>query len=125
MEHVVGLAKNKLESFDSMEDETGAHWSEIIEGRYDFEAYRKEVLSLRTLSKDQLLGAYDEWLNPLCKSKLKKRRRIVLHVIGAGDDAASSGRPVIENNKIVGDVIDALVDEFHNKLKHASWGRVF
>ncbi|KAL7536578.1 hypothetical protein ACHAXR_008597 [Thalassiosira sp. AJA248-18] len=125
MEHLVGLAKNKLESFDSMEEETSSHWSEITEGRNDFEAYRKEVLCLRSLSKQQLIAAYDEWLHPLCKKgKPKKRRRMVLHVIGSGDGPASLGRPLIENKKAVGDEIDRLVQLFHSSVKHESWGRV-
>lgn len=125
MEHLVGLAKNKLESFDAMDEETGSHWSEIIEGRYDFEAYRKEVQCLRAISKEQLIAAYDEWLHPLCKKgKPKKRRRMVLHVIGSGDGPASLGRPVIEKGKVVGDEIDRLVHQFHASVKHESWGRI-
>jgi len=125
MEHLVGLAKNKLESFDSLEDETSSHWSEIIEGRYDFEAYRKEVLCLRSISKDQLIAAYDEWLHPLCKKgKPKKRRRMVVYVIGSGDGPASLGRPVMEKEQVVGDEIDCLVQQFHTSVKHESWGRV-
>ena len=125
MEHLVGIAKNKLESFDSLEDETASHWSEIVEGRYDFEAYRKEALCLRSISKDQVTAAYDEWLYPLCKNgKPNKRRRIVVQVIGSGDGAASHGRPVIESNKTVGDNIDWSVHQFHTLVKHDNWGRV-
>ena len=105
MEHLVGLAKNKLESFDSMEDETASHWAEIKEGRYDFEAYRKEALCLRSISKDQLTAAYDEWLYPMCKDgKPKKRRRMIVHVIGSGEGAASLGRPTIESNKTIEEI---------------------
>jgi len=125
MEHLVGLAKNKLENFDSLEEETGSHWSEITEGRYDFEAYRKEVLMMRTISKRQLIDVYDEWLYPLCENgKPKKRRRMVLHIIGSGDGPASLGRPAIENEKTVGDEIDRLLHQFHASVKKESWGRI-
>ena len=125
-EHLVGLAKNKLESFDSLEEETSSHWSEIIEGRYDFEAYRKEVQSLRSISKEDLIDAYDEWLNPLCpkKGKPKKRRRMVVHVVGSGNGPASLGRPVIEKEAAVGDEVDCALQQFHTSVKHESWGRI-
>ncbi|KAL9186105.1 hypothetical protein ACHAXT_005343 [Thalassiosira profunda] len=125
VEQLVGVAKNKLESFDSMEEETGSHWSEITEGRYDYEAYRKEVLCLRSITKDQVLAAYDEWLNPLCiNGKPKKRRCMVVHVIGTGEGPPSEGRPVIEDGKAVGDEVDRIVDQFHDAVKRESWGRV-
>lgn len=125
MEHIVGLAKNKLESFDSMADETSSHWSEITEGRNDFDAHRKEVHCLRSISKQQVLDAYDEWLHPICEQgKPRKRRRMVLHVIGAGEGPASIGRPKIEDEKAVGDEIDRLVELFHASVKRESWGRV-
>ena len=59
VEHLVAIAKRKLEGFDSLEEETSSHWSEIVERRYDFEAYRKEVQCLRTLTKDEVITAYD------------------------------------------------------------------
>ncbi|KAL7549631.1 hypothetical protein ACHAWF_012904 [Thalassiosira exigua] len=123
-EHVVSLARNKLESFDSMEEETSSHWSEIVEGRYDFEAFRKECHCLKSITKDALLAAYDEHLHPLCtKGKPKKRRRMVLHVIGSGEGRSSDGRPVIEN-EAVGDEIDRLVQQFHASVKRETWGRI-
>ena len=125
IEHLVALAKNKLESFDSMADETSSHWSEITEGRYDFEAYRKEVICLRTISKEQLIAAYDEWLYPVCKKgDPNKRRCMVLHIIGSGEGSASFGRPVIEHDKAVGDEIDRFVEQFHTSVKQESWGRI-
>lgn len=124
-EHLVALAKNKLESFDSMEEETDSHWSEMTDGRYDFEAYRKEVHCLRTISKDDLIDAYDKWLHPVCKKgKQNKRRRMVVHVIGSGEGSASFGRPVIDHEKAVGDEIDRVLQQFHTSVKQESWGRI-
>ena len=124
MKHLVGLAKNKLESYDSMDDETSSHWSEITERRYDFEAFRKEVLCLKSISKEQVIAAYDDWLHPICKNgKPKKRRRMVFHVIGAGDGPASLGRPDV-GGKDVGDEIDDLVEQFHSSIRLETWGKV-
>ena len=125
MEHLSGLAKNKLEMFDSLEEECSHYWSEIMEGRYDFDVLRKEVHCLRSITKDKLIAAYDDWLHPVCaKGKPRKRRRMVLNVIGSGDGAASMGRPLIENMKAVGDEIDSLVHKFHQSVKHETWGRI-
>ena len=120
---LVSLAQNKLEAFDSLEDECGSYWSEIIEGRYDWEAYRKEVLCLRQIRKKDVLDAYDEWLNPVCaKGRKKKRRKICVHVIGSGEGEASAGRPDFGPDK-VGDRIDDVVAEFHNSTKE-TWGKI-
>ena len=120
---LVSLAQNKLEAFDSLEDECGSYWSEIVEGRYDWEAYRKEVLCLRQIRKDDVLNVYDEWLNPVCgKGRKKKRRKICVHVIGSGEGEASSGRPDFGVDK-VGDRIDDVVAEFHNSAKE-TWGKI-
>ena len=124
MEHIVALAKNKLEGYESLEEETSSHWSEITENRYEFESYRKEVQCLKTITKDQVVQAYDEWLYPLCKDgKPAKRRRVAFQVIGSGDGAHSIGRPVIEKDR-EGDEIDRLIDQFHHSVKHETWGRI-
>ena len=123
MEHLVAIAKRKLEGFDSLEEETSSHWSEIVERRYDFEAYRKEVQCLRTLTKDEVITAYDDWLLPVCQKEGKptKRRRLVIQVIGSGDGANSLGRPVVESDGTVGDYIDGLVEKFHHSINHETW----
>jgi len=124
-EHLVGLAKNKLEMYDSLDEECSSHWSEIIEGRYDFDACRKEAHCLKSITKGKLIKAYDEWLNPECpKGNPKKRRRMVFQVIGSGDGPVSTGRPVVENWKAVGDEIDDLIKKFHQSVKNETWGRV-
>jgi hypothetical protein len=120
MEHLVALAKNKLESYDCLEEETSSHWSEITEGRLDFETNRKEVQCLKTISKDQLVKAYDEWLNPYSRGgKPTERRRMIFHVIG--DGVSSMGRPEIED---VGEEIERVVRHFHSSVKNGSWGRI-
>lgn len=122
VEHLVAIAKRKLEGFASIEEETNSHWSEIVERRYDFEAYRKEVQCLRTLTKDEVIKAYDDWLLPVCPKECKptKRRRLVIQVIGSGDGANSLGRPVAESDG-TGDYIDGLVEQFHHSVNHETW----
>ena len=121
MEHLVSLAKEKLEMFDSMEDECGCYWSEICEGRYDFEGHRKEVQCLKSITKESLLAAYDNWLHPNCQmGKPKKRRRVVFHVIGKGESDGSS----VENPKEIGEHIDGLIRDFHNSVKGETWGKI-
>eukprot|EP00985_Skeletonema_marinoi_P001098 scaffold448_cov107-Skeletonema_marinoi.AAC.2 len=121
MEHLVSLAKEKLEMFDSMEDECGSYWSEICEGRFDFEGHRKEVQCLKTITKESLLAAYDDWLHPIChKGKPKKRRRVVFHVIGKG----SIGRPTVDDPSEIGEHVDGLVRDFHNSVKGETWGKI-
>ena len=117
MEHLVALAKNKLEGFDCLEEETSTHWSEITEGRLDFEAHRKEVQCLKSISKDHVLSAYDEWLNPTCRvGKPTERRRLVIHVIGD-----SAGRPEVVD---VDEEIDRVVRHFQSSVKNETWGRI-
>mmetsp|Transcript_25369 Transcript_25369/g.53482 ORF Transcript_25369/g.53482 Transcript_25369/m.53482 type:complete len:118 (-) Transcript_25369:244-597(-) len=111
--------------YDSLDEECSSHWSEIIEGRYDFDACRKEAHCLKSITKGKLIKAYDEWLNPECpKGNPKKRRRMVFQVIGSGDGPVSTGRPVVENWKAVGDEIDDLIKKFHQSVKNETWGRV-
>ena len=123
VEHLVAIAKRKLEGFDSLEEETSSHWSEIVEHLYDFEAYRKEVQCLRTLTKEEeVITAYDDWLLPVCQKEGKptKRRRLVIQVIGSGDGANSLGRPVVESDG-TGDYIEGLVEQFHHSVNHETW----
>lgn len=121
MEHLVSLAKEKLEMFDSMEDECGSYWSEICEGRYDFESHRTEVQCLKSITKESLLTAYDDWLHPVChKGKPKKRRRVVFHVIGKG----KVGRPAVDDSSEIGEIVDGLVRDFHKSVKGETWGKI-
>jgi len=125
MQHLVSVAMNKLEGFDSMTEETSSHWSEIVEGRYEFEAFRKEVLCLKGTTKEQLLSAFDEWLNPVCSQGLpKKRRRLIVNVIGSGEGASSDDRPKLGGDTAVGDEVDRVLNEFHTSIKQDSWGKI-
>jgi len=125
MQHLVSVAMNKLEGFDSMAEETSSHWSEIVEGRYEFEAFRKEVLCLKGTTKEQLLSAFDEWLNPVCSQGLpKKRRQLIVHVIGSGEGPSSDNRPKLDDETAVGDEVDRVLNDFYTSLKQDSWGKI-
>jgi hypothetical protein len=124
MAHLAGLAKNKLESFDSLEEECSNYWSEISEGRYDFDVHREEVHCLRSITKEKMMSAYDSWIAPVCeKGFQRKRRGMVFHVIGSGDGAVSEGRPRVSHVKPVGEQVDDLVTQFHEQAKD-TWGRI-
>lgn len=120
MENVVGLAKNKLEKCNSLEEEAGNLWYEILEGRYDWEVYRNEAHTLRSITKEQVIKAFDDWL---CPTK-DCRRRLIIHAIGAKDGASSSNRPIIPTED-VGNAIDNKVRAFHKATGNKTWGKIW
>uniref|UniRef100_A0A7S4UXX9 Peptidase M16 C-terminal domain-containing protein n=2 Tax=Ditylum brightwellii TaxID=49249 RepID=A0A7S4UXX9_9STRA len=124
MENLVGLVKNKLQMYNSLEEECNSLWSEINEGRYDWEAYRNEADHLRSITKERVMTAFDDWLSPKCEQgNAKERRRLVVHVIGTSEGPASDGRPIIESDKL-GKEIDQRVKAFHEAAGHATWGKI-
>jgi secreted Zn-dependent insulinase-like peptidase len=119
-EHVVSLAKDKLQMWNSLEEETSTLWSEIIENRYDFEIHRNEVECLKKITKDDVLKAFDKHLNP----KNKKRRKLDIHTIGTTEGLASDGRPVVSSDDNIGDLINEEVATFR-KIAGKSWGKIY
>jgi len=120
MENLVGLAKNKLQMFNSLSEETSHYWNEIVEGRYEWEVHRNEALCLRGITKDDLLQAYDEFLLPRCSDGIKRERRcITVHVIGTSDGACA-GRPNIEADRIEEEV-DRKISSVHKANSGAIW----
>jgi secreted Zn-dependent insulinase-like peptidase len=117
-EHIIGLAKQKLEMFNSLSEETGCLWSEIRDGRFEWEAWRNETICLKSLTKDDVLRTFDSWLRPG-----QLRKIMAVQVIGTGDTDASKGRPEI-NGEIHGIYVDRQVSEFHAKCKKQTWGKV-
>lgn len=100
VEHLAGLATQKLERFDALPDETDALWDEIVDGRFEWQAWRDEAVILRTLTKERVLKAFDTWIQPTVSTH--KRRILVVRVIavptataadaGAGADAAGTAQ---------------------------------
>lgn len=117
-EHLVGLAKQKLDIFNQLSEETGCLWAEIHDGRFEWEAWRNETVFLRGISKDDVLKAFDAWLRPgQC------RNIMAVQVIGAGNTEASAGRPVVAADRF-GAFVDEQVEGFHQLCKNQTWGRV-
>jgi nardilysin len=119
--HLVALAKQKLEMFSSLGEETDHYWSEIRDGRYLWSVEREEVVYLRSFTKEDVLKAYDEWLAP----ESKTRRRLAIQVISSEGDA-SVGRPEIEKDINVSAFNDQCIKEFHSKhCKNQTFGRIY
>jgi secreted Zn-dependent insulinase-like peptidase len=123
MENLVALAKEKLDMFNSLAEETSSFWAEIRDGRYDWEVNRNEALALRGVTKDMVLEAFDKWLNPN-----HKRRMLAVQVICApqkdDDGAAATGRPEVSAAD-VHKYCDDRVKEFHHLCKNQTWGKIF
>jgi nardilysin len=117
MEHLVGLAKNKLDMFNSLSEECDCYWSEIRDRRFDWEVRRHEALKLRGFTKELALAAYDKWL------LADKCRVLVVQVIGNGDGAAAFGRPHVEGS--ISAYIDEQVRSVHKSVGGNTWGKVY
>jgi secreted Zn-dependent insulinase-like peptidase len=118
-EIMIGLANDKLNMFNSMPEETNHYWSEICEHRYKWEDHREEVLHLKTITKDEILKAYDEWLSP----NNNKRRQLTVKII-ASEGPAAIGRPDVKPDD-VSDFNDDAVKAIHSACKNQTYGRVY
>jgi secreted Zn-dependent insulinase-like peptidase len=119
MENVVGLAKDKLEKFNSLEEEANNLWYEITESRYDWEIQRNETHALKFITKQQVIQAFDKWLCPTKSS----RRKLEVHAIGTKDGVSSLNRPSIDTDN-VGFEIDRRIKAFHKTTGNKTWGKV-
>jgi hypothetical protein len=61
LENVIGLAKIKLQSFDSLEAECSHYWSEVVERRFSYDVSREEVCILQGIKKDDVLKVFDDF----------------------------------------------------------------
>ena len=119
MENLIGLAKTKLEMYNSLEEECSDLWSEILDCRYDWQCHRNEAAQLRTVTKQDVLDAYDKWLIPRCsKGNLQNRRRFTVVVQGAGEERES------DSSEEIGNIIDKHVKLFHHFTGHETWGKI-
>ena len=118
-EHLVGLAKIKLQMYNSLDEESAAFWYECTIGRYEFEVHRNEALCLREITLDDLLCCYDEYFYPGGAEKRNERRRITIQVIGTGKES-SGGRPAIDSAK-VDEEVDKMIASFHKSTGGAVW----
>lgn len=120
MEHLVGLAKQKLDIFNSLTEECNFYWEEIRDGRFEWQSWRNEAVYLRNhVCRDDVIKAFDDWLNPdKCK-----RRIFTVQVIGNGQGEACKGRPEVEASHLQ-DFFDEQIGQFHKICKKQTWGRV-
>lgn len=126
MEHLVGLAKNKLEMFNSLSEETGCYWSEIQDRRFDWEVYRNEALALRSLTKESVIAAFDKWLLPCNQDgTMRDRRALVVQIIGNGGEACAEGRPCVVDSESIPAFVDEQVRAVHASVGGATWGKVY
>jgi len=113
IENVVGLAKNKLEMYNSLEEECGDLWSEIVDFRYDWQSHLSEVAHLQNVTKKQVLEAFDSWIFPNGVDGKPQSRRLITIVVEGGDN---------EGNKDPGLIVDERVKQFHEAIEHENWG---
>lgn len=116
--HVTAVAQQKLDMFNSLSEETSSYWDEIVDGRFEWQAWRNEAVELRTITKEDVTSAFDKWLIPGIP-----RSMLILKVIGTGESACSKGRPEIDP-KDVEDFCDLEIGKFHEMCNQQYWGRI-
>ena len=119
MGHMVGLAKEKLNMFNSLSESTASLWGEIRDGRYKFDMDREEVICLKTITKEETLKAYDEWISP----KNNRIRQIVVKVV-ANEGPASTVRPDVKFEDAEKHN-DSCVEAFHGVCKKQTFGKIY
>ena len=121
MENVRGLATNKLEMYSSLEAECSDLWSEILDCRYAWQSLRNDALLLRSISKDDVLEAYDEWLYPVCSDGNQRKRRCLAIIV---EGSSMSKDEEFESAEKVGEMIDKRVEAFNKKIGNKTWGQI-
>lgn len=118
MEHLVAVCTQKLDMFNSMPEETDSYWHEILNGMFSWQVRRDEALEVQKLTKQDVLLAFDAWLNPE-----KDRKILAVQVIGGGSGEVSRGRPQVPLDS-VGVYADRKIEDFHRLCKNQTWGRI-
>lgn len=117
--HMVGLAKDKLNMFNSLSEATASLWDEIRDGRYLWEAHREEVICLKSITKEETLKAYDQWISP----KNSKLRQVIVKVV-ASEGPAAAERPNVTCEEAEKHN-DGCVESFHAFCKHQTFGKIY
>ena len=112
MENLVGLANNKLQKYNSLEEECNEMWSEIVCSRYDWQCMRKEALQLRKITKAMLVEVFDNWFAPFDEKGNRCSRRLLTF--------AAEGAMECYN----GASIDQTIEQFHEDIDHETWGKI-
>lgn len=115
-DHVIGLGRQKLDMANSMDEETDGYWTEITDGRFEWEVGRKEAIILSQVTKMELVDAFDQWFKPGTE-----RRMIAVQAIGTSP-LVCDHRPMAAGNP--DDYADSLVAHFQAKCKQQIWGKI-
>jgi nardilysin len=115
-DHLIGLANRYLDMYNSMDEETSIYWSEIVNGRFEWEGWREETSILIQTPKTEVIEAFDKWFKPGTE-----RRIMAVQVIGT-EPQVCCGRP--ETSDTADAYADSMVGMFHGKCKTQQWGRV-
>ena len=97
---------------------TDSYWSEIADGRYQWQVWREEAIYLRNIQKEDVLKAFDAWLKPG-----QKRQIVIVQVIGNGESESSKGRPAVEPDEL-GIYALEQVTRFRESCKNQTWGKI-
>lgn len=117
--HMVGLAKEKLNMYNSLSEMTSNLWGEIRDGRYLWECDREEVICLKTITKEETLKCYDEWISP----ENTKLRQVIVQAVASEGPAAVGKLDV--NCEEAEKYNDSCVVEFHKFCKKQTFGRIY
>lgn len=117
--HRNGLAKRKVEAFNSLSEQTNHFWTEIRDGRYNFQVELDEVLVLRDISQSQLVEAYEKWLYPEGSGT---RRRFSVNVVTV--DSLISEAPDLTQERS-SDFNDERVQAFREICNNQTYGPIY
>lgn len=117
-DYVVAVAQQKLKLFNSLYEEADYYWSHIRDGTFEWECWREEALTLRSLTKDDMTKAYKKWLLPG-----KERHALIVQVIRQGDtllESSGTGSAPTDPDEMQ----DEILQVFHRSCKGQLWGRI-
>jgi len=71
-----GLIVNKLERLNNLSEESGLFWYHICSGYYDFVRHETDAATIRDLTLQEIVDAYNAFLHP----KSPSRRKLSVHM---------------------------------------------
>jgi len=118
IEAKIAVAKEKLEMFNSLNEETDSYWEEIRDGRFEWQVWREEAILLSELTQAEVVLAFKNWLLPN-----QRRRGFVVQVVGNGDNGSKTDRPEVAMETF-DDFVAERVNNFRSLCKNQVWGKV-
>ncbi|KAK8921222.1 Zinc-metallopeptidase, peroxisomal [Platanthera zijinensis] len=98
--HKNGLIAEKMEKDPSLLYETGHHWTQIVDKRYQFDMPNLEAEELKTISKSEVINWYRTYLTP----SSPKCRRLSVHIWGCDSNLNEEGGTQEKFGTIIEDV---------------------